>query len=113
MRAHADIQQLLQTIGKQQVAVAELEAVGLPLRIINMLERNLRIIWIEDLLQYTPQQLKENVPYLGDGGVALIIDSVCCLDDIGRAQQHLPERFNVGSIPSHRDEDGDEESTAG
>ena len=98
MRAHADIQQLVQTIGKQQVAVAELEAVGLPLRIINMLERNLGIIWIEDLLHYTPQQLKENVPYLGDGGVRLIMDSVCCLDDIGRAQQHLPERFNVGNL---------------
>ena len=79
MRSHANIQQQLQTVGKRQVAIAQLETVGLPLRIINMLEQTLGIIWIEDLLRYTPQQLKDNVPYLGDGGVALIVDSVRCL----------------------------------
>ena len=66
----------LKHVEAKQIAVAQLEMVGLPLRIINLLENELGVIWLEDLLSYTPSQLKESVPNLGDKSVTSIVESV-------------------------------------
>ena len=85
----------LRKIGIQQVAVAELEALGLQVRTINSLERHLGVIWLEDLLQYTPDQLRQKVPNLGDRGLAEILDCLDCFDQIDGARKTLSKRFGV------------------
>ncbi len=82
-------------IGIQQVAVAELEALGLQVRTINSLERHLGVIWLEDLLQYTPDQLRQKVPHLGDRGLAEILDCLDRFDQIDGARKTLSKRFGV------------------
>ena len=79
---------LLSSVGHQQIAIAELEAVGLPLRIINLLEDYLGAIWLEDLLQYTPQQLRDRVPNLGEKSLGLILDS---LHALGKVLHRMPQ----------------------
>lgn len=49
------------------------------MRIINLLEDYLGAIWLEDLLQYTPQQLRERVPNLGEKSLRLILESLQAL----------------------------------
>ena len=85
----------LRKIGIQQVAVAELEALGLKVRTINSLERHLGVIWLEDLLQYTPDQLRQKVPHLGDRGLAEILDCLDRFDQIDGARKTLSKRFGV------------------
>lgn len=77
------------SLDTKQIAVAQLEAVGLPLRIINLLESELGIIWLDDLLKYTPDQLKEKVANLGDKSVDLIIACVSKLVDDANSRSFL------------------------
>ncbi len=85
----------LQSIGKQQVAVAELEALGLNVRTINLLERHLGVVWLEELLRYTPDELKQRVPHLGDRRVAEILDCLKRFDGLDKARTSLSKRFGV------------------
>jgi hypothetical protein len=90
----------LRKIDKKQIAVAQLEALGLPLRIINMLEQYLGVIWLDELLQYTPDDLKENVPNLGDKGIALILDTVRRFDDVEQANEAAARRLHNRQLAS-------------
>ncbi len=76
------VQKLLARLGRKQVAVAQLEAVGLPLRIINLLEESLGVVWLEELLVHTPDELMERVPNLGKKSVQTILRSVQRLDEL-------------------------------
>ena len=66
----------MRIINAESTAIAELETYGLSLRIINLLEDNLGIIWLEDLLSHTAEELRDNVPNLGKKSVQDILDSV-------------------------------------
>ncbi len=102
---------LLARIGKEQIAVAELEALGLPLRTINMLEQSLGAIWLEDLLKFTPDQIRERVSNLGEKGVQQILECLERFDQIESEKRLLPQRFNMGPLP--RPVMDEEETTAG
>ena len=47
-----------------RIAIAELEGYGLPVRAINMLEDELGMIWLDELLELTPDELMA-VPCIG------------------------------------------------
>jgi len=57
------------TTSEKLVAVAELEEFGLKVKNINLIEQQLGIIYIEDLLRYTSDQLKDQVRNFGKSGV--------------------------------------------
>ncbi len=89
----------LAKLEKEQIAIAELEALGLPIRTINLLEQSLGIIWLEDLLRFTPDELRERVSNLGEKGLQQILDCLARFDQIEKAKKQLPKRFNVGPMP--------------
>ncbi len=79
-----------------QSAIAELESFGLPLRVINLLEDKLGLIWLDDLLQYSAVELQEQVPNLGEKSVVRIIDSVNRFRNSVRSPAPLPPILPIG-----------------
>ena len=87
------------SLGNQQIAVAELEAVGLPLRIINLLEDYLGVIWLEDLLKYTPGELRQRVPNLGDKSLKLLVGSI---HRLAKVLRNMPDKPRPAEAPPVR-----------
>lgn len=69
--------------------VVEMEAIGLPQRTINALEfSKFKIIKLEDLLQYQPEQLRE-INNFGERAVEQIVDCLCRYNELDQATKEM------------------------
>lgn len=87
---------LYDILENDQIAIAELEAVGLPLRIINLIERSTGLIWVNDLVKLTPEELKEKVTFLGERGVRTVIRCLHRLNEMEQGKRELQQRYMPG-----------------
>lgn len=95
------------------MAVSELEPLGLSTRTIGVLEEQLGIIYIKDLIRHTKQEILD-APNMGIGGVMEIEDALNDLpalnDDMrGNHLSGLQDNFHRDQIKKAYQERGEEE----
>lgn len=69
---NVDVQRMIRREAAKGMAVAELEYLGLPLRVINTLEEKVGIVYIKQLISKSESELFK-IKQLGSGGVKQII----------------------------------------
>lgn len=92
-------QAMLVAMDCDDFGIAELEALGLSLRVINLLEEKLGIIWLRELLSYDPSELRERVPFLGQSGVEEIIGALSRFDQLAAYEARLAAHLKPGPLP--------------
>lgn len=66
----------------QKIAVAELEYLGVPLRVINSLEESkYNVVYLKDLFSLSNSELS-SIPNLGKSGIKQIFDALSRIDDL-------------------------------
>ncbi len=90
---------MLMALDGSDFGIAEMEALGLSLRVINLLEEKLGIIWLSELLAYGPDELRQRVAFLGQSGVDEIMAALSRFDQLGDCQAQLAAVLKPGRLP--------------
>ncbi len=90
---------LLMAVDSRDFGIAQLEALGLSLRVINLLEEKLGIIWLHELLEFEPESLRVNVPFLGQSGVDEIIQCLGQFNRLASGCTELARKLKPGVLP--------------